>query len=146
MNTTPKKIKILLIDDDEMMRIFFRDFFWIHGSSEKYDVAISASIEEAEKRIQNGDIPDTIFMGMMMKIKNGDNSHDSQVKRTLDFIHKVKTDKELGSIKIIIYTSHNEQSMRDAVGKLGTDGYLIKGELMPTEIIAFTDKIHEFHN
>ena len=33
-----KKVKILLIDDDDMMRIYFRDIFWIHSRRIQYEV------------------------------------------------------------------------------------------------------------
>ena len=38
MDKDKKKLKILLIDDDEMMRIYFRDIFWIHGRGDIYEI------------------------------------------------------------------------------------------------------------
>jgi DNA-binding NarL/FixJ family response regulator len=48
----------------------------------------------------------------------------------------------LSGIKIVIYSGQKEKSLVKAVNELGVEGYLIKGELMPKEIIAFTEKIH----
>ena len=147
METKQNKIKILVVDDDEMMRIYFRDIFWIHGRSDTYDVAIAASILEAEKQLADKDTrPDTIFLDMMMPIVGEVNSPDEQIKRTFSFIKKIKENKELSDTKIIIYSGQKEDSLKDEVKKLGVDGYLVKGELMPKEIIEFTDKIHESNN
>jgi CheY-like chemotaxis protein len=142
-----KKIKILLVDDDEMMRIYFRDIFWVHGRSDKYEVIIASSIEEAETKITDKDSkPDTIFLDVMMPIKDGDNSPANLVKRCLSFISRVKSDPSFKDTKIVVYSGQKEKSIQEAVYKLGVDGYLVKGELMPKEIIAFTDKLHGTNN
>lgn len=141
------KIKILLVDDDEMMRIYFRDIFWIHGRNDKYEVTMASSLEEALGVVMNKDTkPDTIFLDIMMPIKGGKNSPDEQISRSLSFIEKVKGNKDITPTKIIIYSSQKEKFIKDEVYKLGADGYLVKGELMPKEIIDFTDKIHESNN
>ena len=141
------KIKILLVDDDEMMRIYFRDIFWVHGGDIKYDVQMAPSIKEAEEIIEDKEKrPDTIFLDMLMPIPGEDNSPDSQIKRTLAFVERIKKDKELAKIRIIIHSSQKETFIKEEVCKLGVDGYLVKGELMPKEIIEFTNKIHEPNN
>lgn len=147
MDIKQKKIKILLIDNNEMLRIYFRDIFWIHGRSDTYDIIMASSIKEAEKIIlDKNKRPDTIFIDLLMPVDGEDNSPDGQLKRTLSFIEKIKNDKDLSSIKIIIHSSHKEQYLKDEVFKLGVDGYLIKGDMLPKEVIDFTDKIHESNN
>ena len=147
MATQQKKIKILFIDSDEMMRIYFRDIFWIHGRSDTYDVTMASSFEEAEKSLADKDTrPDTIFLDVMMSVPGENNSTNEQIKRTSSFIEKIKNDKDLSYIKVVIFSNQNEESIKNEICKLGVDGYLIKGELMPKEIIDFTDKIHECHN
>ena len=142
-----KKIKILLIDSDEMMRIYFRDVFWIHGRSDTYEISMVSSLEEAEKTITDKDTkPDTIFLDIMMVSSGGRSSGDEQIKKNLSFIERIKNDKELSSVKIIIFSNKKEESIKDEASKLGVDGFFTKGELMPKEIIDFTDKIHERNN
>ena len=142
-----KKIKILLIDSDEMIRIYFRDIFWIHGRSDTYEINMASSFEEAEKSIFDKDKkPDTIFLDTMMSVPGENNSTSEQIKRTIAFIEKIKNNKEIAPIKIIIFSNQKEESVKEEICKLGVDGYLIKGELMPKEIIDFTDKIHDCNN
>jgi DNA-binding NarL/FixJ family response regulator len=144
VETDKKKIKILLIDDDEMMRIFFRDIFWIHGKNDCYEISMAASIEEAEKIIQDENTrPETIFMDIFMSsTKKGSDASSYQLNKSLEFIGKIKKDQNYSNIKIIIYSGQKYQALEEAVMKLGVNEYLIKGELMPKEIISFTDKIH----
>lgn len=147
MNITPNKTRILLVDDDEMMRILFRDIFWIHGRSDTYDVTMVSSIKEAEEKIKDKETkPDIIFLDIMMPIKGEDNSPSKQIERTCSFIKEVKDNKNFSHAKIIIYSGQKEESIKNEVCKLGVDGYLIKGEIMPKEIIDYTDKIHESNN
>lgn len=147
MNLKQEKIKILLIDDDEMMRIYFRDIFWIHGRSDTYDVDMASSLDEAMLKVLNKETkPDTIFLDIMLPVKNINDSPDKQVQRSLEFIEKIKNNKEISPTKIIIYSSQKEEIVKKEVEKMGADGYVIKGELMPKEIIDFTDKIHESNN
>lgn len=140
-------IKILLVDDDEMMRIYFRDIFWMHSNSNKYEVIMASSLEEAEKIVFCKETkPDTIFLDIMMPVSGGKNSPDQQIQRSISFIEKIKNNNDLSSIRIVIYSGQKENFVEYEVHKLGIDGYLVKGELMPKEIIAFTDKIHESNN
>lgn len=143
-----KKVKILLIDDDEMMRIFFRDIFWIHGRNFTYDIQMASTLEEAEKIVWDENTrPNTIFMDIFLSsTKKGSDASSYQVNRSLEFIGKIKKDEKLKDIKIIIYSGQKYQALEEAVMKLGVNEYLIKGELMPREIISFTDKIHGSHN
>ncbi len=141
------KIRILLVDDDEMMFIYFRDIFWIHGRSDTYDVIRASSLAEAEKKIADpATKPQTIFLDVMIPVLGEDNSIPAQLHRTVGFIEKIKKDPILSSTKIIIYSGQKEKEINDALRKVGIDDYLIKGEMMPKEIIEFTDKFHGRHN
>lgn len=147
MDIVQKKIKILLVDSDEMMRIYFRDVFWIHGRSDTYEIMMASSLEEAEKNISDKDTkPDTIFMDVMTMCSNMHCGGDEQTRKALSFIERIKKDKDLSSMKVIIFSNKKEESIKDEASKLGVDGFLTKGELMPKDIIDFTDKIHEHNN
>ncbi|HEU0085856.1 MAG TPA: response regulator [Candidatus Paceibacterota bacterium] len=137
-----KKTKILFIDDDEMMKIYFRDIFWVHGRSDAYDIVIASSFDEAEKMIEEGAHPDVIYMDVMVSLKTGKNSPDERIKRSLEFVKKIKHNKSLHHTKIIIFSGQKEKLIEYEFHELGIDGYLVKGELMPKEIISFTDNLN----
>ena len=99
-----KKIKILLVDDDEMMRIYFRDIFWIHSRNNKYEVSMASNLDEAEKMIQDKETrPDSIFLDVLMSTNKGKNTPAYKIARSLEFISKIKKDKDLSKIKIILF-------------------------------------------
>jgi len=142
MNNTDEKIKILLVDDDEMMRIYFRDIFWIHGRNNQYDIMMASNLEEAEKIIRDANTrPRTIFLDLVLS-PNKNNVSTFDMTRCIEFITKIKTTKEFSQIKIILYSGHSERSIQKELSKIGVDGFLVKGESTPKEIIAYTDQIH----
>jgi DNA-binding NarL/FixJ family response regulator len=142
-----KKIKILLIDDDEMMRIYFRDVFWMHSKNNNYEVLMASNLDEAQKMIEDKETrPDSIFLDVLMSTNKGNTTPAYKIARSLEFISKIKKDKELSNIKIVLYSGHKEQAITDSCEKLGIDGTITKGELMPKEIVAFTDKLHGTNN
>ncbi len=147
MDTKQDRIKILLIDSDEMMRIYFRDIFWMHGRDDSYKVDIVSSLEEAEKKLEDKDTrPDILFLDVLMSAKGKSNSIDDQVHKSISFIERIKKEKDLEKIKVVIYSSQKEKLIKDEICKLGVEDFLTKGELMPKEIIAFVDKIYESNN
>ncbi len=141
------KIKILLVDEDEMTQLYFKDIFWVHGRNKIYDVDIVHSLEEAEKRINNIKTrPNTIFLDIILGLENKNNSFDKFLEKTVSFIEKIKEDKENSGIKIIIFSSKEEKYIRKRFPNINIDGYLKKGDLLPKEIIDYTDKIHGTNN
>jgi DNA-binding NarL/FixJ family response regulator len=148
MEKNRKRINILLIDDDQNMSVYFRNIFWIHGRGGVYNIKTVSSIEEAEKILENKEEKiDTIFLDILMSSK-GSKLEDKayQMSHSLDFINKIKKNLDFSNIKIIIYSGQKEKYLKEVVAGIDVDGYLIKGETMPKEIVSFTDKIHGTNN
>lgn len=136
-----KKIRILIIDSDEISRIYFRDIFWIHGRNNQYEVLIASNLEEADKIILNKDTcPDTVLLDITMSKKSHISAFD--ITDCVSFVSKIKNNKELPAMKIIIYSGHKIDSLKDNFEKVGIDGFLTKGENTPKEIISYIDKVH----
>lgn len=135
------KIKVLLIDDDEMIRIYFQDIFWIHGFDNKYQLTVINNIKKAEDVINNPSTkPDIIFMDLVMPIeKNG--RIITTPEAGLGLLEKIKNNEQLKKIKVIVFSGHDEEVIKNKVKELGAENYLIKGNSLPKELIEFIDKI-----
>lgn len=139
-DTTLKKI--LVVDDDQMMRIFIRDIFWIHGLNDKYAVSAVDGIEGAETMVSNPETrPDIIFMDLLMPTKEKDGNYSMKIDGSLNFVKKIKADDELKKIKVIVFSSFKERGIKDKLTECGADHYLVKGDFMPKEIIDFVESI-----
>ena len=142
-----KKFRILLIDDDEMNRIYFRDIFWIHGGLDAYDIFSTNSIKDAEALIEKEETrPHVIFLDTLIVEKGSKNDIESQIKRSYNFVSDIKKKNKFSDLKIVIYSSQRNKKIEKQFKKIGVDGFLFKGELLPKEIIAFTNNIYEFNN
>ena len=135
------KIKVLLVDDDEITRIYFQDIFWIHGLNDRYELTVVYDIKKAEDIINNPSTrPNIIFMDLVMPIEK-----DGRIVNTpeagLNLLKKIKSNEQLKKIKVIVFSGHDEESIKNKVKELGAENYLIKGNNLPRELVEFIDKI-----
>lgn len=140
-----KQTRILVVDDDEMIRIFLRDIFWIHGRADSYDVQVSGTLSEAEQFITDPEkIPDIIFLDLMVppEIRAGVAS-PSNIEGTFEFIKKFKTNPKFSGMKIVVFSGHRDKNIKDKAMSFGADDYLVKGDFMPKEIISFVEGINK---
>jgi CheY-like chemotaxis protein len=141
------KVKILLIDKDEMTQIYFKDIFWIHGRNKFYEVDIASSLGEAERKIEDLTTrPNTIFFDIMIGFEDKKKILDKQLEKAVLFVDKIKKDNKKSDIKIIIFSNQEEKYIKKKFPSVEFDGYIKKGDLMPKEIIDYTDKIHGTNN
>ncbi|MFA4890094.1 MAG: response regulator [Candidatus Paceibacterota bacterium] len=135
-----KSIKILSIEDDEFMRIFLKDVFWIHGmkGDDNFEFSIVGDFKKAREILSDpANRPDVILLDLMMADKEG-----GMVDREagFHFLEELKGAEKTKGIKIIIFSGFSDKEIKEKAEKLGADKFLVKGEYMPTELIR---AIHE---
>ncbi len=136
-----QKQRILVVDDDEFIRIYFKDILWIHGLGDKYDVTPVETVEAAEKVIDDDETrPDIIFLDLA-GIMVVDGRKITTVDAGFSLLKRVKEDPKTKDIKVIMYTGYSNKEYMDKANELGADGYLVKGENMPQELIKFIEKL-----
>lgn len=138
--TETKKIKILSIEDDEFMRIFLKDVFWIHGMTGKdnFEFSIVGDFKRAREILSDpADRPEIILLDLMMAEKEG-----GMVDREagFHFLEEIKGDKEMKDIRVIIFSGFSDKEIKEKAMKLGAEKFLVKGEYLPAELIG---AIHE---
>ncbi len=141
MASESSKIKILLVDNNEIIRIYFRDIFWIHGLDEKYDLAITETVEKAADIIKDEKTrPNVIFLGLVMPFASS-GSLEPTAEAGFSILKMVKSDPELKKIKVIIFSGFDQKKYRDQARKLGADSYLVKHDNVPTELVKFIENL-----
>ena len=116
--------KILIVDDDLTLREMYEERL-------KYDgfVVIGASDgEEAVQKIKQ-EMPDLILLDVMMPKMNG-----------IDVLRAIRCDDNTKHIPVIILTALIQEIDKLKSLMNEKDGYLIKSEQMPKEVLA---KVHE---
>jgi CheY-like chemotaxis protein len=132
-----------MVDDDDMMRILFRDTFWIHSQADRtYDVTAVRSIPEAEAHLAQAPVcPDVIFMGLWLLTTHADHTTSRESQPTLDFIKRLKQNPTYSHMIIVIYSRFSEAEFKEKAKQAGADHYLVKGELTPLEMVEFVEKL-----
>ncbi len=130
-----------MIDNDEMMRILFRDTFWIHGSQENpVEVETVNSLAKARDVLAHDGAPDIIFIGLCWDgEQRGTAVRNAQP--SLDFIKDLRSHEAPVHPHIIVYSKYDEQEFKDKAKEAGADEYVVKGQLTPKEIVAFVETI-----
>ena len=138
-----KKQKLLLVDDNELTRIYFREVFWLHGLEYKYDLEMAENVEAAAKLVDNeGTRPNIIFLGLVMPMKIGGLTVTSP-EAGFNLLRKIKSDPTLRNIKVIIFSAFDNKEYQEQAKKLGADSYLIKGQNLPQDILNFITNVLE---
>lgn len=127
-----KIIKILLIDDDEFIRMLIRDIFWVHGKG-GCQVYSASTIEEGEEILKKQKI-DLIFLDLFIKEGGG-----LKAVLSLAFLEKIKSDIKTKNIKVIIFSGYPDLKKRAL--ELGAEKFLLKGEYLPKELFEITNEL-----
>jgi CheY-like chemotaxis protein len=141
-----QKIKILLVESNTAVRLFFTDIFWLHALSAKFDLFVSDGVESAEKYLTDPEKkPDYIFVDLVMTQVLGGDLRKTSPEVGLDFISRVKKDPLLKNTKVIIYSSYPEEKYGDLARKRGADRYIYKSENLPQDIVEILNDLHAKH-
>jgi len=116
--------KILIVDDDLTLREMYEERLKFDGF-----VVIGASDGEEALEKTRQEMPNLILLDIMMPKMNG-----------VDVLNHLRSDEATKNIPVIVLTALVQEI--DKVKALMTpkDGYLIKSEQMPKEVLA---KVHE---
>lgn len=117
--------KILIVDDDLTLREMYEERL-------KYDgyVVIGASDGEEALEKTHSEKPDLILLDVMMPKLNG-----------IDVMKRLREDETTKDIPIIVLTALIQEIDKLKSMMTGHDGYLIKSEQMPKEVIAKVKEI-----
>lgn len=132
------KTNVLLIDANEMVQIYFRDIFWIHGLESKYEFTAVSSVEKARQIIANPETrPAIIFMDFVLP--EGKEAPKRGMESCLGFLREIKQSSELKNINIVLFSGHMDKVFQEKAKDLGA-GFMGKEDSMPNDIVQFLEK------
>jgi DNA-binding response OmpR family regulator len=116
-------MKILLVDDDAFLRDMYATKFTQSG-----DVVQVAHDGNQALSILNDETFDVVIMDMVMPGMSG-----------LDLLLTIQTQPYAKNSKYIVLSNQGEETDISAAMAAGADGYIIKAESIPSEVV---DKVH----
>lgn len=115
---TPKKI--LLIEDE----FFIRDLYERYLKKSGYEVITAVDGEDGLDKALNNQV-DLILLDIMMPKMTG-----------IEVLEKIKQDNSIAkATPVYLLTNQVQESIIKEAFKLGAEGYLIKAQLLPKQIV-----------
>ena len=120
------KFKILIIDDDN----FLLDMYARKFKENDFDADTAFGSTEALSKLKNGARYDVILTDIVMPQMDG-----------FELLEKIKKDKLVENVKIIILSNLGQQSDIEKGEKLGASGYIVKANSTPSEVVEKVEGI-----
>lgn len=117
--------KILLIEDDPLLVDIYTTKFKEAG----FELEVAADGEEGLKKIRD-EKPDLVLLDIVLPQFDG-----------WEVLRKVKTDKALKGIKVVVLSNLGQKSEVEKGLKLGAAKYLIKAHYTPSEVVKEVKKV-----
>ncbi len=113
--------KILIVDDDT----FLLDMYATKFGQAGYVVTTAKSVEVALVTLRGGEIYRIILLDIVMPRLTG-----------IDLLRAIRTEKLSNDPVCIVLSNQGEKSDIEVAQEIGIDGYLIKANLIPSEVVA----------
>lgn len=124
--TDEKRKKVLIVDDDK----FLLDMYTIKFNENNFDVVAALGSIEALSKIKEGVDPDVALLDVVMPAMDG-----------FELLEAIKRDRLLPNAKVIILSNLGQQSDIDKGKALGADGYIVKANATPSEVVGKVKEI-----
>ena len=118
-------MKVLLVDDDAFLRDMYATKFVEYG----HEVEMVGDSKAALGKIKEGNY-DAVMLDVIMPGLSG-----------LELLEEIKQSGVSKDSKYIILSNQSESSDKAAAEKLGADGYIIKAESIPSEVVKKVEEI-----
>ena len=124
--TDETRKKVLIVDDDK----FLLDMYTIKFTENNFDVTAALGSVEALGKIKEGIDPDAALLDVVMPAMDG-----------FELLEAIKRDKLAPRAKVIILSNLGQQSDIDKGNALGADGYIVKANATPSEVVEKVKEI-----
>ena len=124
--TDETRKKVLIVDDDK----FLLDMYTIKFTENNFDVTAALGSVEALGKIKEGIDPDVALLDVVMPAMDG-----------FELLEAIKRDKLAPRAKVIILSNLGQQSDIDKGNALGADGYIVKANATPSEVVEKVKEI-----
>lgn len=116
-----KNQKILIVDDDS----FLLNMYVAKFKNAGYNVETLRSGTEALKKLQDGYKPDIMLLDVVLPGMDG-----------IELLKEIRKENLSSGTKYVMFTNQSNGEEVNEAKKLGVTDYIIKAELIPSEIVS----------
>lgn len=121
----PKKVKILLVEDDSFLLGMYATKFELDGFK-----VIMAEDGEKAVRVALKELPDIILLDIVLPKLSG-----------FEVLKQLKQESATAKIPVILLTNLSQRDEIEQGLKMGAEDYLIKAHFMPSEVVEKIKKV-----
>lgn len=112
--------KMLLVDDDK----FLLDMYTVKFKEASFDITSAFTGEEALEKIKAGLNPSVVLFDMIMPGMSG-----------IEFLEEIRKNNLIPNAALIVLSNQGQRSDVDEAKKLNVDGYIVKANTIPSEVL-----------
>lgn len=136
-----KQIKILMVDENEIMRFYFRDSFWLHSERDEYELSFASNLTQAQQILQQPEtIFDIIFIDLVLHIEHK-NRTVLDPEAGLGLITQIRSEPKFKDTKVVVFSSKQYFHLWKKAKKLGANFFLKSDEYLPRFLVKWVEKI-----
>lgn len=141
MTETKKTVKILLIEENEIVRFYFRDAFWLHSQKNDYDVRFATSIAQARELLGKPEADyNIIFLDLAL---HGESSsrRTSDPQAGLALVSEIRKMPKWKDTNLIIFSTPANFRFWKKAKQLGASYFLKKDDYLPHHLVDWVENI-----
>lgn len=127
MEKEKKNVKVLIVDDDK----FLLGMYSLKFANNGYDADTAVGSQAALDKIHNGAKPDILLLDIVMPHMDG-----------LELLKVIRDEKLVPEAVVIMLTNQSQSADIEKAKELKVDGYIIKAETIPSEVLNQVEKIY----
>lgn len=125
-NQPEKKIKIMLVDDDD----FLVDMYSAKFANSGVDIIPVSSGTMLLEKLKKGEVADLILLDIVLPQMDG-----------IETLEKMREEKLGEGIPVVMLTNQNDENDVARTNKLGISGYIVKATATPSEVVESVLKV-----
>ena len=148
MTKEQKKVKVLICERKDLIRIYLQDLFWMNGFEKSCDLSIVSNLDEADVVVANPETrPDVIFLGLSSSRKKIEERKAADLKYSAEFVRHIKADPDLQRIKVIMFSTQEEEELEKSAKGSDVEKYIYHAKNLPKDlVVVINDLIKEIQS
>lgn len=122
-----KNVKVFIVDDDK----FLLGMYSLKFANNGYDVDTTVGSPAALEKLRSGAKPDVLLLDIVMPYMDG-----------LELLKTIRDENLAQEAVVIMLTNQSQSSDIEKAKELNVDGYIIKAETIPSEVLNQVEKIY----
>jgi CheY-like chemotaxis protein len=134
-----KKIKILFIEDEKLLRTLFEDSIAGYGDQYpgySFESDATPDLNSAMNYLKENPAMDIIVLDLRLPVgETGMVEEVPEKENGFTILKYVRSDMKFKDTKVMVFTNLSDPETKGEAETLGADGFMVKSKTLPTELL-----------